>query len=382
MKVFNHFKNLGFTKKTIDSIRKEMDIDNVKSVKSVSLLLIILLCILVFFYTVFDQNTVRTTICSVSIVFLVLMYLLASHMQKHPKLCTPFASDIVIDALSAVCFAVGIYLGTFAAPNDMAVAPVWMFFFAILIFDRLPMRNLYALIAAGVVFLTCSGFIKGTHHFQYDAMHAVTSILASAYVSWYKSRLKVKYLLSLRSLAQDNEVIKGAVVEKEKEAVDLRKQANYDELTGLYKKTAFQDKVDTILHNSPQGTHHVLICIDLDYFKEINDTFGHLYGDAVLKDIVVEINRSMQINTMIGRFGGDEFMLFIEDARHINDILHSINIMETNCQKTYVQNGIKRSVSISTGYAVYPFDGVSYYDLFEKADAGLYKAKRAKKAKR
>lgn len=381
MDKWNKYKYLGYQEETISKVRRQMDIDNVKSVKNVSLLLFALLAILVVFYGMFDNHTTRTIICLISVLLLFLIYGAAAHMLKHKQLCTPLASDVLIDSLSFLCFAVAIYLGTFAASKDMAVAPIWMFFFAILIFNRLPLRNLYVLLIAGVVFSLCSGFLKGSHHFQYDVMHATTSIIASVYVSWYKSKMKVENILSLRMLEKDNEHIKEEVVERKKETMYFRRKADYDELTGLYNKASFHKIVDTTL-NKGKGNYHVFVCLDLDNFKAINDTFGHLYGDIVLKDMVEEIKKNMRFKTTIGRFGGDEFMLFIENVEDIDAVLQNMQEMEKLCCKRYTQNGIDRDVSISSGYALFPNDGVRYMDLFEKADGALYKAKRAKKARR
>ena len=86
-----------------------------------------------------------------------------------------------------------------------------------------------------------------------------------------------------------------------------------DPLTRIYNKTASGEIVDAFLEKSTQGTH-VLYVIDIDDFKKINDTFGHTVGDMVISDIATLIREQFTDEAVVGRVGGDEFMVFVKDT--------------------------------------------------------------------
>ena len=379
MKLYQKYKYLGYDKETISKCRFLMDKDNVITVKSVSVLLMIVLIVLIFFYSIFDHNALRNVICVVSVILMIGVYALANHMLTHTSLITPRRSDLLIDTLTFLCFSVGIYLGTWAMPDEMAVAPVWMFFFAILIFNCLPLQNSVVLLLAGGIFLVCSFLIKDSYHFQYDAMHAITSITASVFMSWPKSRMKVQNILALYQLQNANLQILETVEEQSKEAEELRYKADIDQLSGFYKKESFEEIVGDILKHSMPCTTHALVCCDIDNFKNINDSFGHLYGDKVLKEIVDIMNE--ELDAVFGRFGGDEFMMLVRDIDQREKLVNSIQEMEAHCKRTYHENGVERQISLSTGISWYPENGCDYLTLFQKADDALYENKRRKKHK-
>lgn len=379
MSKWKRFWNLGYDKDVITKVRSDMDKDNIIMVRNVNILLIIIIIILLLFYTLFDNNFSRNIVCSVSIALLIILLIISNNTLKNSTKITPEKTDLLINALSFLCFTVGIYLGTFAAPNDMAVPTIWMFFFAVLIFNRLPAQNILVLGISGIIFFVCSFALKGSHHFQYDVMHGVTSIIASIYMSWYKSKQKLENILALHRLKDVNLAIMETVEEQEKEAVHLRYRAEYDELSGFYKKASFEKMIMDILNTAKEDQTHILICSDIDNFKNINDSFGHLYGDEVLKEIVQNIVTEIGNDSIYGRFGGDEFLAFMKDVTDMSEFLTRISCLEKSCNKTYMKHGIERQVSLSVGYAIFPKDGNTYKKLFERADAKLYEEKKRKK---
>lgn len=381
MKKWKYYLNLGYDKESIQKIRTALDKDNIFMLKNVCMLLIAILAILIFFYTLVDFVWLRNIICIFAIMALLVTYYFADRISKNESLCKSKNVDMLLYILSAIAFAGGIYLGTIAAPNDMAVAPIWMFFFAVLIFNRLPKQNLIVLSISGIVFIICSYILKSPHHFQYDVMHAITSMVASCYVSWKKTQSKIENLLALQILASSNEQIRETVEKREKEAISLRYKASRDELSGFLTKETFENTITNILEEE-QEKAHILICSDIDNFKNINDCFGHLFGDIVLKEIASTFEKEMGDDVIFGRFGGDEFLVFASDVKDIDAFLKKASRLETECTKSYKRQGKEQRISLSSGYAIFPNDGKSYFDLFEKADAALYKAKRAKKALR
>lgn len=374
------FLYLGYDKETIQKCRPLMDLDNIMMVRQVSFLLIGLVGILLLFYTTFDYNLIRNSICIGSVILLFAFLFITRKMLNNPALCTSFRVDCIINVLSILALFVGIYMGTFASSNEMAVAPIWMFLFITLIFNRLPLQNIYILLISGILFLICSYASKNYHHFTYDTVHIVISIQASIFMTWAKSKMKVDTILVLQELEEVNASMAKMVEKQQLEAIELRHQAQTDELSGFYTKQVFEKTVIEKLENNADG-QHVFICCDIDDFKKINDNFGHLYGDKVLKEMVDTILASINMNKICGRFGGDEFIIFISDVSNREEMFEYINTMCQNCDKTYRKYEIEQRVSLSLGVAFYPEDGTKYTELFKVADKRLYEVKNRKKRK-
>ena len=217
---------------------------------------------------------------------------------------------------------------------------------------------------------------KSQEIFNYDIMHAFTSMLTAFIMSWSKSQMKVENILALEALKNKNMAIMETVEEQEKETELLRHWTERDELSGFFRKKAFEEEVKKILNDSEAGGFHALACCDIDNFKKINDSFGHLFGDDVLKEMVSVIKSELSLNCILGRFGGDEFMIFIKDVDSVISLHTQMERLVRKSTKIYCSNGVRESISLSIGVAMYPGDGTTYKDLFEHADFALYEAKR------
>lgn len=149
-----------------------------------------------------------------------------------------------------------------------------------------------------------------------------------------------------------------------------------DALTGTLSKNEIASIARKAIEVDHQ--HNVCICIiDLDYFKNVNDNFGHMTGDKVLKEVADIIISEVGVMGDVGRFGGDEFFVIfydVADMEKYREKLRSIkNIVNTRFPKT--DNNSKPSITLSIGCASYPKDADNYEDLFTLADFCLYRAK-------
>lgn len=152
----------------------------------------------------------------------------------------------------------------------------------------------------------------------------------------------------------------------------LLREVQLDPLTRIYNKTASGEIVDAFLEKSTQGTH-VLYVIDIDDFKKINDTFGHTVGDMVISDIATLIREQFTDEAVVGRVGGDEFMVFVKDTSLQEAEAEQLC---TNVQKTLSGDGAVIVVTLSVGMAVTGKDGYDYSTLFERADHAMYHIKK------
>lgn len=152
----------------------------------------------------------------------------------------------------------------------------------------------------------------------------------------------------------------------------LRKQAQMDGLTGIYNKEAAKQNVTELVERQHPG---YLIMMDVDNFKQINDIYGHTMGDEVLIHIGALLRDVFRRDDVIGRIGGDEFVVFAggNKSRMFRIERQAQSILERILQ---FQNEGNVEVTISIGIAYCPEDGETYEALYQAADRAMYRAKR------
>ena len=158
---------------------------------------------------------------------------------------------------------------------------------------------------------------------------------------------------------------------------NLKTKAESDSLTGLYNKEATRDHIEEFLIGEGKYGCHALFIIDIDDFKQINDTFGHLEGDNILKQLSLEIKSLFRNATIIGRVGGDEFMVFLKNITNIGLIqLKAAELCEV-MQFTYIGNTKEFTISGTVGVSIKNSDDIkTFNDIYKEADMALYDAKR------
>lgn len=161
--------------------------------------------------------------------------------------------------------------------------------------------------------------------------------------------------------------------EQKRNELLVRARSVSDPLTGLLNRSAFEEQLMELLTRiEPEGVHALLI-IDVDGFKRVNDTFGHHYGDTVLIDIAGVLRAMMRNDDLIGRIGGDEFMVCLKNVREGSGFLERRAAFI--CQSLTKQFGTDVAISGSVGLSLYPRDGRNFSELYLKADKALYYAK-------
>ena len=152
-----------------------------------------------------------------------------------------------------------------------------------------------------------------------------------------------------------------------------------DSLTGLFNQKTFQEEYESALlyaktHKQPLS----LALVDVDYFKTVNDTYGHLIGDRVLETIASTLTEKLPEESIISRYGGDEFaVLFpgLEREQAFLSLEQARAAMESKEIQAEPNQEILRGVPLSGGVASFPVDGSSGSELMRKADQALYRAK-------
>lgn len=180
-------------------------------------------------------------------------------------------------------------------------------------------------------------------------------------------RIRIGHAMELNNRIRSTEVQKQV----------YQHEAQIDQATGVYNKITFQHFVEQHLLQS-KGQNALLI-IDIDNFKSVNDTYGHLVGDEVIKLIASELSGNFRTSDLVGRFGGDEFTVFMKDIpdRRLarKKAKEVVDAVTKHCDKKL---GITVTVSIGVGYSK-PTD--QFEELFGRTDDALYDAKTTGKGK-
>lgn len=156
---------------------------------------------------------------------------------------------------------------------------------------------------------------------------------------------------------------------------DLETEAQTDSLTGLYNRKSIERKIaEYIIRNGDKCG--ALFIVDIDDFKKINDTYGHMEGDKVIKFVARMLKHSFRESDIIGRLGGDEFIVFMKNIQGGKEAEKKLKLLQRVFSGTGNDEKWITSVFISVGAAVYPKDGRNLDSLYEKADSALYEAKR------
>jgi len=156
---------------------------------------------------------------------------------------------------------------------------------------------------------------------------------------------------------------------------DLKDKADTDLLTGLKNKLATEREIKEYMANYPDSLAMMFI-IDIDNFKKINDTMGHAFGDEVLRELGKHIGINFRVSDIIGRTGGDEFMVFLKNLKEDANTLREAQKLIYFFRHFQVGDYVKYSVTASIGAAVYPEHGADFESLYKAADAAVYKSKK------
>ncbi len=191
----------------------------------------------------------------------------------------------------------------------------------------------------------------------------------------------IAFYLRGRSRKKQNEILleKNMELETALRAVEnmrvdrdnYRSAAERDKLTQLYNKTAAERIANEMIKEIDDEKSAVLYVIDLDHFKEANDTFGHQYGDRILVEFSVTLRHIFRANDCVGRFGGDEFVVILTGFFNEEIIFRKANQIQQAAKNIDIDKKIV-NVTASIGIATAPNHGRDYESLFKQADRALY----------
>ncbi|HYI10186.1 MAG TPA: EAL domain-containing protein [Thermoanaerobaculia bacterium] len=157
----------------------------------------------------------------------------------------------------------------------------------------------------------------------------------------------------------------------------LRHQAMHDGLTGLPNRTMLLDSLETSIGDARLKSGMLaLMLMDLDRFKEVNDTFGHQFGDTLLKQVAFRLQNQMRDGDVVARLGGDEFAVILPQTADAHSVAITARRILNTLEQPFVVEGQVLEVGASIGIALYPEHGADARTLLRRADVAMYAAKQ------
>lgn len=186
--------------------------------------------------------------------------------------------------------------------------------------------------------------------------------------------------LIVRSMIRNGERVRMTIARdiRDRLAAQARihRLAHHDSLTGLFNRATFIERLQRMMTTARvSDAQAALLFIDLDHFKRVNDSLGHLAGDQLLQTVAARITDCLRARDIVARFGGDEFLVLLTGSAERGSIEEVAQKLHVSIEAPLVVDGRVISISPSIGIALYPQDGHTPSELIKHADAAMYLAK-------
>lgn len=166
------------------------------------------------------------------------------------------------------------------------------------------------------------------------------------------------------------------VTDRKRAEEELAHLAHHDALTGVANRAMLDEQVERQLAVARRrGGRLAVAFIDLDFFKHINDSYGHETGDQVLKELATRLSTSVRAVDIVGRMGGDEFVVVLSEVSDTRDVLALTDKLRLACAQPLRFNGHEVRIAVSMGVSLFPDDATDFRTLLRYADSALYQAK-------
>ncbi|MFJ5769607.1 putative bifunctional diguanylate cyclase/phosphodiesterase [Psychrobacillus sp. NPDC093180] len=192
----------------------------------------------------------------------------------------------------------------------------------------------------------------------------------------YPERLTIHTIVNEEGIVTNyfgvfSDISHNKVIEKEIEELTFT-----DSLTNTMNRHTFYEQLEDLIAKSTENSEHAMLVVDLDRFKQINETLGNEVGDFLLTEVADRINSIVRANDLVSRYGGDEFLVTITDLNFQKEAVHFADKLNKLLNKPFYINGREIYITSSIGISFYPQDGVEVETLIQKADKAMYFAKQ------
>ena len=188
----------------------------------------------------------------------------------------------------------------------------------------------------------------------------------------------VDLMASYASLERTTNELREEITRNRALEAELVHLAHHDGLTGLPNRSFFEKRFEEKLKQMKRAKRRAALCIiDLDHFKDINDSLGHDAGDMVLREVSSRLRGTIRKSDVIGRLGGDEFAVVLTNAQDTRDAAAAVKRMMEAVARPFAVKQQDVPISLSAGVAIFPADGRTSGELMADADIAVYRSKRA-----
>ncbi len=255
--------------------------------------------------------------------------------------------------------------------------------------DAFKMNSFY------VKFIPSLNWIIGTNTYDYDTIKNIEAkksevllktsnimldmsyvvvfslLIISALMYLLSKKLKMVLKSYQKSILKKNQIMK-------KQQEKLTYQVDHDMLTSLPNRFLLSKRLELAIKQSRRDDKKLaLIFIDIDKFKSINDSLGHEVVDELIKKVAKRLKESIRKQDLVARFGGDEFVVLIENFYSLHDIVTIIEKIQQSLKSSIEIFGVEHRVTLSMGVSLYPSDAKSAKEMFKNADIAMYSAKES-----
>lgn len=283
--------------------------------------------------------------------YCVILYLIAKlYLQKEKK----YITAVFYAALTPLMI-IGILMGTFLDREVPSIT--FMVFISVLTLFMLdkPWRIFLYITCSSIIYIICCYYAKEYELFLTDMMHLA---------AFYCLAVGLNFLTLIDRI--DN--VENFVQYKIKSEIDL--------MTGVYNREVGLLKIKQLLNNQVKGA---FIIVDIDNFKKINDNYGHMYGDTVIKDISRLIKESFGSEDVVLRMGGDEFIVYSVELVEMGECKKSLEYLFNRLSSAEIGREKGIAVSISIGCSINDKEKIDFNRLYRESDQCLYVAKNSGK---
>jgi diguanylate cyclase (GGDEF)-like protein len=249
--------------------------------------------------------------------------------------------------------------------------------------DRLPIQMGLGIVVAGVVIFLVNGLLTATVISIHQGIGLVTMMrsgfllsmavdgallaLAPVFVIAIEFSMLMMPLLAITAFL---------VFHSARTALQREHEANHDPLTMLLNRRAFDDRLASALDGMTEGMHPIVLVMDLDRFKDINDRLGHPIGDRLLRSFAERLERALPAGGVAARLGGDEFAVIVAGITSIDEGRQFVRSLQTRLNTHHDLSGFPVTAAVSIGAAMAPMHGQSAPALLAAADLAMYRAKQ------
>jgi len=272
--------------------------------------------------------------------------------------------------LYLICSAIGLF---FIAVSDIRLEPVLFFFpISIILCSYLfgIRQAAYWYVISIFSFLAYHGYVYGFGGTVTNHLDQLTILLSVATCTFFCcQQAEASYRSQTKRMVDFSSALR-------KRSEELELLATTDSLTGLTNRYQFQNILNGLVDVATEDNKIALFLIDMDGFKEINDTLGHVTGDEVLVEIGKRLSAKMSLNLTVARLGGDEFCVLCSGITQSADAENIAKDLVRTLTARYVLNEVEVTLGTSVGYAIWPDHAQSSKHFLSFADTAMYHAKQ------